>query len=64
MPLSSFQVYVVTAASNGDTITLNNVLFGDVWVCSGQSNMQFTVDSAFNATEEVILNIGSCIIRI
>ena len=24
-------------------ITLKDVLFGDVWICSGQSNMQFTV---------------------
>ena len=24
-------------------ITLNDVLFGDVWLCGGQSNMQFTV---------------------
>lgn len=25
-------------------ITLRNVLFGDVWICGGQSNMQFTID--------------------
>ena len=25
-------------------ITLRNVLFGDVWICSGQSNMEFTMD--------------------
>jgi len=28
-------------------------LFGDVYVCSGQSNMQMTVHSAFNATDEI-----------
>ena len=30
---------------NGDVqnLTLNNVLFGDVWVCAGQDNMQYTV---------------------
>ncbi len=26
-----------------NTITLQNILFGDVWVCGGQSNMQFRV---------------------
>ncbi|MEO7045579.1 MAG: sialate O-acetylesterase, partial [Ferruginibacter sp.] len=26
-----------------NTIELNNVLFGDVWICGGQSNMQFSV---------------------
>src|SRR5207253_699329 len=25
-------------------ITLHNILFGDVWVCSGQSNMELTMD--------------------
>jgi sialate O-acetylesterase len=27
------------------TITLDDVMFGDVWLCSGQSNMEFTVIS-------------------
>ena len=35
------------------TITLHDVLFGDVWVCSGQSNMQMAVIDIFNATEEI-----------
>jgi sialate O-acetylesterase len=25
------------------TVTLNNVLFGDVWLCSGQSNMEMGI---------------------
>ena len=29
--------------SGNNTTMLNNVLFGDVWVCGGQSNMQFPV---------------------
>ncbi|MGM9478394.1 sialate O-acetylesterase [Pedobacter sp. GSP4] len=31
--------YTVTI-SDGETLVLNNVLIGDVWVCSGQSNME------------------------
>ena len=27
------------------TITLDDIMFGDVWICSGQSNMEFTVIS-------------------
>ena len=27
---------------NGHTITLENVLFGEGWVCGGQSNMEYT----------------------
>lgn len=29
-----------------NTIELSNVLFGDVWICGGQSNMQFAVKEA------------------
>jgi sialate O-acetylesterase len=32
---------------------LNDVLFGDVWICSGQSNMGFTVNRMFNASIEI-----------
>ena len=35
------QALTVTAGSA--TLTLEDVLIGDVWFCSGQSNMQFTV---------------------
>lgn len=36
-----------------NTIVINDVLIGDVWVCSGQSNMGFTVNRALNFTEEL-----------
>jgi sialate O-acetylesterase len=29
--------------NDGDALTLKNVLIGEVWVCSGQSNMEFPV---------------------
>uniref|UniRef100_A0A8D0BS21 Sialic acid acetylesterase n=1 Tax=Salvator merianae TaxID=96440 RepID=A0A8D0BS21_SALMN len=34
-------------------VTLKDVYFGDVWLCSGQSNMEMTVSQIFNATEEL-----------
>ena len=43
---------LIQPLANG-TITLHDILFGDVWICSGQSNMQMTVSLIFNATEEV-----------
>ena len=30
------------AISDGEQITLSNVLVGEVWLCSGQSNMEMT----------------------
>lgn len=35
-----------TITINGSTV-LEDVLIGEVWVCSGQSNMEFTVSQAF-----------------
>jgi sialate O-acetylesterase len=50
-----FDIHVSQALSNGTlvTITLHDVLFGDVWICSGQSNMQLAVIDIFNGTEEI-----------
>jgi sialate O-acetylesterase len=31
-------------AAAGSTVTLHDVVVGEVWLCSGQSNMEFTVD--------------------
>jgi sialate O-acetylesterase len=32
---------------------LVDVLFGDVWFCSGQSNMQIGMAAVFNSTQEL-----------
>jgi sialate O-acetylesterase len=39
--------YSVTI-SDGNPVTLNNVLIGEVWVCSGQSNMQMIMNGYHN----------------
>ena len=38
-------------ASN--SIVLHDVLIGEVWVCSGQSNMEFALNSSLNAEAEI-----------
>ena len=50
-----FDIHVSQPLANGTlvTIVLYDVLFGDVWICSGQSNMQMAVSDIFNATEEI-----------
>lgn len=39
-PDASKQPTRITAQTKGETAALNDVLFGDVWLCSGQSNME------------------------
>ncbi|HYF51317.1 MAG TPA: sialate O-acetylesterase [Planctomycetota bacterium] len=39
--------------SGKNTITLKNVLFGDVWVCSGQSNMEWPMRLTHRADEDI-----------
>lgn len=45
------------------TITFENILVGDVWICSGQSNMEWPVEWAENSAEE-IANAADNLIRI
>src|SRR5688500_9936153 len=35
-----------------NTITVNDVLVGEVWVCSGQSNMEWSVNASANPERE------------
>lgn len=37
---------------NNGAIQLNNVVIGDVWICSGQSNMEWTINQSLNPIEE------------
>lgn len=36
-----------------NTITLDNVLVGEVWICSGQSNMEWSVKNSDSAKREI-----------
>tara|TARA_R110002049_G_scaffold43555_2_gene128267 strand:+ start:6647 stop:8584 length:1938 start_codon:yes stop_codon:yes gene_type:complete len=44
-------------------ITLKNILFGDVWVCSGQSNMELSMQRLKDAYPEVVQNAKNDKIR-
>lgn len=42
---------LVVRGSN--TVTIKDVLLGEVWICSGQSNMEWPVSGALNSKEEI-----------
>ena len=41
-------------SSDGSTITLTDILVGEVWVCSGQSNMEWPLTGTLNGGEEIM----------
>lgn len=45
--------YEMKVQSNDAAILFKNVLIGDVWLCSGQSNMEFPLKSAETGKEEL-----------
>jgi sialate O-acetylesterase len=53
MPPAAGGPYVLSAQSGGQVQTLNDILIGDVWLCSGQSNMEFGLRQVTNAETEV-----------
>jgi sialate O-acetylesterase len=40
-------------SQSGASQTISDLLVGDVWLCSGQSNMEFPVSSSLNAAGEI-----------
>ena len=51
-PLPVGGPYTLTV-TGPQTVTLTNILVGDVWLCSGQSNMSYIVRDALNGPAEV-----------
>ena len=45
--------YELSVTAGTDMVTVSDVLVGEVWVCSGQSNMDMGVASVKNAAEEI-----------
>jgi sialate O-acetylesterase len=43
----------LTVEGKTERVAFGNVLVGDVWICSGQSNMQMSVSSSNNADQEI-----------
>jgi sialate O-acetylesterase len=54
----------VTAKEGQPQVKLQNVMVGEVWLCSGQSNMRWPVNSSLNATREIERSIDFPNIRL
>ncbi|KAA0714858.1 Sialate O-acetylesterase [Triplophysa tibetana] len=46
---------IIAQINTNSSMMLTDVLFGDIWLCGGQSNMAFTVGQIYNATEELAM---------
>lgn len=69
---SAWNVKLETPAAGGpftisikgnEEVVLKNVMIGEVWICSGQSNMEWSADSKIINTEEEVKNASYPAIR-
>ncbi|MBQ3975829.1 MAG: sialate O-acetylesterase, partial [Bacteroidales bacterium] len=51
-PAATFNPQTVRARSGSESVTASNVLIGEVWFCSGQSNMQMTLGGGMGTPVE------------
>lgn len=54
-PMSAGGPYTLTVASDGQILDVSDVLCGDVWLCSGQSNMQMPVKECVAREQQATL---------
>ena len=52
-PLKASSKAASLTVAGKNKISLDNVLVGEVWICSGQSNMEWAIRSSMNAKEEI-----------
>jgi sialate O-acetylesterase len=52
-PLKAGGPHVLTVSASGRSQSISDVLAGDVYLCSGQSNMELSVEATTNAAREI-----------
>lgn len=60
--------YSITVSSGKEKIALQNILLGEVWLCSGQSNMEMPIqgfnDQPINGSNETLADATNCQLRL
>jgi len=60
--------YQIHVSDSKQSITLNNILLGEVWLCSGQSNMEMPMigfnDSPINGSNDILMDAENNNIRL
>ncbi|HEY8927870.1 MAG TPA: sialate O-acetylesterase [Mucilaginibacter sp.] len=51
-PMKEGGPYVMMVSSGKETLTYNDIMIGEVWLCSGQSNMEFQLKNALGYKAE------------
>ena len=51
-PQGSYKAYTMTVKGNGETIRIKDILVGEVWLASGQSNMEMPMRGFYNCPVE------------
>ena len=54
LPANTNGQSMIISCSAGETITYQDILIGDVWICSGQSNMEWSVKQSHNPQQEIL----------
>ena len=52
-PMEAGGPYQLTVKGKKNAVTFDDVLAGEVWICSGQSNMEWPLSAAANAKSEI-----------
>lgn len=52
-PMEAGGPYIMVVKGKKNSITFDDILVGEVWLCSGQSNMEWEVKSSVNAAKEI-----------
>jgi len=54
LPIMEYGGPYTMTITGKNQVEFTNIMIGEVWVCSGQSNMEFPVSGVINAKEEIV----------